>query len=297
MLAIMGQQNPSGGQSDHHELPGWYDDSIDWAGRLQREIPILTDVFGPPGAGGLLDAGCGTGQHAIALARRGYRVVGADISPEMLEIAREHAREKGAEVALVLSPYATLQEKTGGGFDGVFCLANSLTSAGTADAVVDALQQFARCLRPGGRFYIEVLNFTPMLPGWKEGNVAASDEEPHDRTPDAEAGSGASEAGVTGRVTSPTPEQAARSGVGDEAAGYRLDPSSTQIARVRIVGETPPVRLMEEEKYRLYPVSRTEFETWCRAAGLRIDEQWGSVLGDPYDVNKSVDMISIGTRV
>ena len=125
---------------------------------------MLIDVFGPPGDGGVLDAGCGTGHHAIALAQHGYHVVGADISPEMLEIASQHAKEKGAEVKFVACPYATMHEKAGGGFDGIFCLANSLTAVGTAKGVAEALEQFAACLRPGGRFCIEVLNFTPMLP-------------------------------------------------------------------------------------------------------------------------------------
>lgn len=41
----------------------------------------------------VLDAGCGTGRVAIELARRGYDVVGLDLDPEMLEVARGKAPE------------------------------------------------------------------------------------------------------------------------------------------------------------------------------------------------------------
>ena len=41
----------------------------------------------------VLDAGCGTGRVAIELARRGVRVVGADVDPSMLEVARQRAPE------------------------------------------------------------------------------------------------------------------------------------------------------------------------------------------------------------
>jgi SAM-dependent methyltransferase len=39
----------------------------------------------------ILDLGCGTGRHAVALAERGYRLVGVDRSPRMLDLARERA--------------------------------------------------------------------------------------------------------------------------------------------------------------------------------------------------------------
>lgn len=39
----------------------------------------------------ILDVGCGTGQHAIELASRGYQVAGVDLSESMLRLARSHA--------------------------------------------------------------------------------------------------------------------------------------------------------------------------------------------------------------
>ena len=43
----------------------------------------------------LLDMGCGTGGHAIPLARRGYKVSGIDRSPEMVAIAKQKAGAQG----------------------------------------------------------------------------------------------------------------------------------------------------------------------------------------------------------
>ena len=65
----------------------WYDRSINWQARFARELPVLTDVFGPPGKRGLIDAGCGTGRHACALAPRRYRVAATDTSEELLVVA------------------------------------------------------------------------------------------------------------------------------------------------------------------------------------------------------------------
>ena len=71
-------KSPSGA-GDLFTSAEWYDRTINWAARLAREIPVLIEMFGPPGEGGLLDAGCGPGHQARELATRGYRVIAADL--------------------------------------------------------------------------------------------------------------------------------------------------------------------------------------------------------------------------
>jgi SAM-dependent methyltransferase len=47
--------------------------------------------------GALLDAGCGTGEHAILASRRGAHALGIDVSTRAIEIARGKAAERGVE--------------------------------------------------------------------------------------------------------------------------------------------------------------------------------------------------------
>lgn len=49
-------------------------------------------------SGNVLDAGCGLGDNAVFLARRGYRVVAFDSSPTAIEKARRGAEADGAEI-------------------------------------------------------------------------------------------------------------------------------------------------------------------------------------------------------
>jgi malonyl-CoA O-methyltransferase len=57
-------------------------------------------VLGPVAGLDVLDLGCGTGRHAIRLARQGARVVALDVSPGMLARAREGAAGLGIDFRL-----------------------------------------------------------------------------------------------------------------------------------------------------------------------------------------------------
>jgi ubiquinone/menaquinone biosynthesis C-methylase UbiE len=52
---------------------------------------VVDRYFGKKGR--VLDIGCGTGREAFALAKRGYQVVGIDISHKEIEIARDEAKK------------------------------------------------------------------------------------------------------------------------------------------------------------------------------------------------------------
>ena len=65
-------------------------------GHPQAAVRRLIDAgwFGPPGAA-VLDAGCGTGEHALLLTERGHRVVGVDLAAEAIARAAAKARRGG----------------------------------------------------------------------------------------------------------------------------------------------------------------------------------------------------------
>jgi predicted TPR repeat methyltransferase len=55
------------------------------------EVDFIEREIGDDGSARILDIGCGTGRHAIELARRGYDVTGVDLSASQLRRAREKA--------------------------------------------------------------------------------------------------------------------------------------------------------------------------------------------------------------
>lgn len=67
-------------------------------GRPQRAIVELAEAGKIVGS--VLDVGCGTGEHALYLAERGHDVVGVDLAPRAIELARAKAAERGSRADL-----------------------------------------------------------------------------------------------------------------------------------------------------------------------------------------------------
>jgi SAM-dependent methyltransferase len=72
-------------------------------GRPQPAVERLVEAgaFGPPGRA-VLDAGCGTGEHALLLASRGHRVVGIDVAAQAIARARAKAERQPGEPPIFL---------------------------------------------------------------------------------------------------------------------------------------------------------------------------------------------------
>ena len=120
-----------------------YDRFVNWEGRLAHELPLLERLFASHDVRRVLDAACGTGHHAIALARRGYHAVGADLSAAMIEQARRNAAAAGVEARFAVAGFGGLAA-LGETFDAVLCLGNSLPHLLTEKALAEALSQMDR---------------------------------------------------------------------------------------------------------------------------------------------------------
>ena len=103
----------------------------------------------------ILDAGCGNGRHAIALARVGYRVVAFDRSALLLAAGQRSAG--GARwPRFVRGCYSSLPFDTAR-FDAILSLGTALGYLGD-HGDQRALCEFRRVLIPGGRLVIETLH-------------------------------------------------------------------------------------------------------------------------------------------
>jgi SAM-dependent methyltransferase len=109
----------------------------------EAELRVLGDVAGKD----ILELGCGAAQWSIALAERGARPVGLDVSARQLEHARRLMGEAGVDFPLVHASAETVPLPDAS-FDIVFCDHGAMTFADPYRTVPEA----ARLLRRGGLF-------------------------------------------------------------------------------------------------------------------------------------------------
>jgi len=122
---------------------------------LEREVKFIEDGLSCDKGATVLDLGCGTGEHAVALAKRGFEVIGIDLSLAMLARAADEAAEKQQRINFVQGDMRDLNFEEA--FDGIYCWG---TTFGYFDDQknIEVVQKIHRALRRGGRFLLDVAN-------------------------------------------------------------------------------------------------------------------------------------------
>jgi SAM-dependent methyltransferase len=100
-----------------------------WDASYQNDGPAPWDIGRPQDAfvrvasegglrGAVLDAGCGTGEHALLAASLGLRVLGVDLAATAIELARAKAAERGIDAEFEVADAFEL-DRLGRSFDTV----------------------------------------------------------------------------------------------------------------------------------------------------------------------------------
>lgn len=119
-------------------------------GRPQPELAVLIDQGKI--RSDVLDSGCGHAALSLALAARGYTVVGLDASVTAVEAAAAAAAEQG----LTMATFAQADVTSFRGYDGRFStiLDSGLFHALPVEGRQDYLHSILRAAAPGARLYI-----------------------------------------------------------------------------------------------------------------------------------------------
>ncbi len=115
--------------------------------------------------GDALDLACGPGRHSIALAKRGFRVTGVDLSSFLLRKARERARAEGVDVKWVREDMRRFVRPES--YDLVVSLFTSFGYFESRNDDLQVLRNIHRSLRSGGALVIEIAGREALARGFQ----------------------------------------------------------------------------------------------------------------------------------
>jgi 2-polyprenyl-3-methyl-5-hydroxy-6-metoxy-1,4-benzoquinol methylase len=147
-----------------------YEGTPPWdIGRPQGAFRAIADAGALHGR--VLDAGCGTGEHALLAASLGFDTTGIDGAPRAIEKAQAKARERGVDVRFVVGDVlelASFGERWDTVLDcGVFHVFDD-------DERVVYVDNLAAAVSPGGRYFM--LCFSDAQPGLAGPRRVSQDE-------------------------------------------------------------------------------------------------------------------------
>ena len=121
------------------------------------EVDFIEKELGFDKSKNILDIGCGTGRHAIELAKRGYKVTGIDLSKAQLERAKEKAKGVNLDIEFIQKDARQLEHEDL--FDAVIMICEGAFPLMETDEMnFKILQNAARALKENGKFIFTTLN-------------------------------------------------------------------------------------------------------------------------------------------
>lgn len=165
--AVVGNQMPYFEEEEYHDwIAKYYDVATDWSQRLNPEVDSLASLFKKNKVKKFLDIGCGTGEHAISLAKKGFDVIGLESSQLMYRAAylkwKKLPKSLQKKVRFVSGDYILgLQTIDDGSFDAAIFMGNAF--AHHPKKYKGILTELKRVLRSKSLIVAQLLNAKKII--------------------------------------------------------------------------------------------------------------------------------------
>lgn len=235
--------------------------------RTKTEVDFIVKAARLKPSDEILDLACGHGRHSIELAKRGFaHVTGLDYSEVFIDKAVEDAEQADVDVRFLRGDMKELPFDSE--FDAVLLL---FTSFGYFDDEMNksVLGQINKSLKPGGRFYIDVISGEAVVRRFEREGV-----------PDPETGllKIARQTEMSGHPT-------------DETEWFDKDRQIIHTHR-----EWQDGGEKKEYDYYLHVYNMPQYEQMLAEAGFAIEDTWGDMEGNPFGSDASFRTIILARK-
>ena len=137
------------------EMTWWYDKIYVPEKVTKKQIKFLDTIFKRYKIKKVLDIACGAGRHAIPLRKLGYKIVGVDLSKDMLRIAKEKARNEELKMPFRLMDMRNIKLKEK--FDAAIIMFSSFMYNITNEDVIKTMNSVNKILKKKGILIIDFM--------------------------------------------------------------------------------------------------------------------------------------------
>lgn len=122
----------------------------------------------------ILDVACGTGSHALVLSKRGYTVIGIDVSKSMIRKAKKKAEKEGIEAAFFVQDMRKIELDRK--FDCAICMFGGFGFIPAYEDLVGLFSGLKQHLNKDGLFVFQFWNIGGIKPSPYRTWLKAQDE-------------------------------------------------------------------------------------------------------------------------
>ncbi|MBP9889440.1 MAG: class I SAM-dependent methyltransferase [Leptospiraceae bacterium] len=138
------------------ELAEYYYE-IEKSGRkFQEEVLFLDEIYKKHKVHSVLDIGCGTGEHVVAMQELGYKITGTDSSKEMIS----HAQKRFPNCHFEIGELQTYKKEKA--FDGIYSIFGTMNYLITKEDLESSFSNIRKNLKPSGIIIMEIWNAIPI---------------------------------------------------------------------------------------------------------------------------------------
>lgn len=150
----------------HGKIPDWYDKDNEFEEVFHKDTTnekltnrTIEKILKKYKVKTVLDLTCGTGSQVFHLLKRGFKVIGSDISKGMLKIAKRKAKQEKIKIKFLRGDMRTINV---GNFDAAITIFNAighLTKAGFSKT----MRNIHCNLNEGGIYIFDIINLNYVL--------------------------------------------------------------------------------------------------------------------------------------